>query len=95
MNFALMISVKVEEMLADVVRDDNWSQHDEDKEYKRCLAQVISERQVYSQAGGDIRIGDYILLGKCNRTARRTGTDWSLSGFRYPNSRRLLVRCCE
>lgn len=63
MNFALLLSVKLEEKLADIVRGDEWSQQDEDKVYKKCLAQVISEAECEPWAGGDIRVGDYILLG--------------------------------
>lgn len=64
MNFGLMLSVKLEEKLAQVVRDDAWSQQDEDREYERCLLQVMSELPCRPLAGGNIRVGDYILLGK-------------------------------
>jgi hypothetical protein len=64
MNFALMVSTKVEEKLALVERDDDWSQQDEDKQYKKALAEVLDEMDTNPQAGGNIRIGDYILLGK-------------------------------
>jgi len=62
MNFGLMLSVKLEEKLAQVVRDDAWSQQDEDREYDRCLLQVMSELPCRPLAGGNIRVGDYILL---------------------------------
>ena len=75
MNFSLMISVRLEDMLAEVIRDDTWSQHDEDKEYKRCLARVLSEIEAEPQAGGDIRIGDYILLGTSMRRDRENGAN--------------------
>lgn len=63
MNFALMTSVTLEDKLAHIARNDDWSQQDEDKVYKKCLAQVISEAVCKPQAGGNIRVGDYILLG--------------------------------
>ncbi|KAL2072785.1 hypothetical protein VTL71DRAFT_12128 [Oculimacula yallundae] len=62
MNFALMLSIRLEEKLADVVRDENWSQQDEDREYERCLRQVITEIGSKPKASGNIRVGDYILL---------------------------------
>ena len=63
MNFALMISNKVEEKLAVVERGANWSQSDEEKEYEKCLKQVLEEHG-RAWAAGNIRVGDYILLGK-------------------------------
>ena len=89
MNFALMISVKLEEMLAEVVRDDSWSQHDEDKEYKRCLAQVISGVKAKPQAGGDIRIGDYILLGTSSRRKRGKSAKFKSQWIPTPASRKI------
>ncbi|KAI9805758.1 MAG: hypothetical protein M1833_005251 [Piccolia ochrophora] len=62
MNFALMISNKVEEKLLDVVRSTSWSQHDENKAYRGCLGQVLLEEQGKAWADGNVRIGDYILL---------------------------------
>ena len=63
MNYALMISSKVEERLAMVLRTDDWSQQDEDIEYRRCLGEVLTELDSKPLVSGDIRIGDYILLG--------------------------------
>ena len=62
MNFALAVSVRVEEKLAAVPRHVDWTQHDEDLEYQRCLAEVVTEDQGRTKAEGDIRIGEYILL---------------------------------
>ncbi|CZT49585.1 uncharacterized protein RSE6_10455 [Rhynchosporium secalis] len=62
MNFALMLSIRLEEKLAEIVRSNTWSQQDEDKEYERCLAQVIYETGSKPKACGNIRVGDYILL---------------------------------
>jgi cellulose synthase/poly-beta-1,6-N-acetylglucosamine synthase-like glycosyltransferase len=62
MNYGLMISNKVEEKLIAVERDIGWSQIDEDREYYRCLQQVLTEEEGRAWAGGNIRVGDYILL---------------------------------
>jgi len=63
MNYALMISTKVEEKLAEVYRNEDWSQEDETVEYERCLAMVLAELNSKPLVSGEIRIGDYILLG--------------------------------
>ncbi|KAK3950370.1 glycosyl transferase family group 2-domain-containing protein [Pseudoneurospora amorphoporcata] len=61
MNFALMISCKVEEKLAQVPRHPEWSQHDEAQAYERALTEVLEE-DGRAWADGNIRMGDYILL---------------------------------
>lgn len=61
MNYALMISCRVEEKLAQVNRSDGWTQHDEAFEYDRCLKEVLEE-EGRAWADGNIRLGDYILL---------------------------------
>lgn len=61
MNFALMISCKVEEKLAAIERTPDWSQHDEALAYERALKEVLEE-DGRAWADGNIRIGDYILL---------------------------------
>ena len=61
MNFALMISIKVEETLLNIQRDINWNQNKEQAAYQQCLAKVLEEDQ-HAWAAGDIRVGDYILL---------------------------------
>lgn len=63
MNYALMISTKVEEKLAWVYRGEDWSQEDETVKYERCLAEVMSQLNTNPLVSGDIRIGDYILIG--------------------------------
>ena len=62
MNFALMISNKVEEKLDLLQRGLEWSQADEGREYERCLREVLEE-DGRAWADGNIRVGDYILLG--------------------------------
>jgi hypothetical protein len=66
MNYALMLSVKVEEKLAQVFRNEEWSQEDEAVEYERCLREVLNEVESSPLVSGDIRIGDYILIRKHN-----------------------------
>ncbi|KAI1334657.1 glycosyl transferase family group 2-domain-containing protein [Xylariaceae sp. FL0016] len=61
MNFALMISCKVEEKLAEYHRGPEWSQADEAEAYERALKQVLEENG-RAWADGNIRIGDYILI---------------------------------
>jgi hypothetical protein len=62
MNYALMVSNKVEEKLLLVERTENWTQEDEYAAYDECLAQVLTEEQGRAWAEGNIRVGDYILL---------------------------------
>jgi cellulose synthase/poly-beta-1,6-N-acetylglucosamine synthase-like glycosyltransferase len=61
MNFALMISCKVEEKLAAIQRTLDWSQHDEAQAYEQALKEVLEE-DGRAWADGNIRVGDYILL---------------------------------
>ncbi|KAI9809250.1 MAG: hypothetical protein M1825_002541 [Sarcosagium campestre] len=61
MNYALMISCKVEEKLARIERPEDWRQHDEAIEYDRCLREVLEE-EGRAWADGNVRMGDYILL---------------------------------
>ncbi|KAL2022966.1 hypothetical protein VTK56DRAFT_4181 [Thermocarpiscus australiensis] len=61
MNFALMISCKVEDKLAAIQRTPDWSQHDEAQAYEKALKEVLEE-DGRAWADGNIRIGDYILL---------------------------------
>ena len=61
MNFALMISCKVEDKLAMINRPAEWSQHDEAQAYERCLKEVLEE-DGRAWADGNIRVGDYILI---------------------------------
>ncbi|KAH6674286.1 glycosyl transferase family group 2-domain-containing protein [Halenospora varia] len=62
MNYALMISNKVEEKLTCIERSANWNQQDEDAAYDQCLAEVLTEEEGRAWAEGNIRVGDYILL---------------------------------
>lgn len=64
MNFALGISLKVEDKLVEVDRETPavWTQEEEEESYKRCLGEVLDEELGRAWAEGDIRIGDYILI---------------------------------
>lgn len=61
MNYALMVSNKVEEKLLLVQRTQDWTQEQEYSAYDECLAQVLAE-EGRAWAEGNIRVGDYILL---------------------------------
>jgi hypothetical protein len=62
MNYALMVSNKVEEKLLLVRRNPQWTQEDEYAAYDACLADVLTEEEGRAWAEGNIRVGDYILL---------------------------------
>ncbi|KAI1087920.1 glycosyl transferase family group 2-domain-containing protein [Rostrohypoxylon terebratum] len=61
MNFALMISCKVEEKLSLYDRGPEWSQADEALAYERSLKEVLQE-DGRAWADGNVRVGDYILI---------------------------------
>ena len=63
MNFALMISCKVEEKLEAVERSTEWSQNDEAVAYESALKEVLAENG-RAWADGNIRVGDYILISE-------------------------------
>lgn len=63
MNFALMISCKVEEKLTHYNRGPEWSQADEALAYEKALKEVLEE-DGRAWADGNIRVGDYILISK-------------------------------
>lgn len=62
MNYALMVSNRVEDKLVQIPRTSNWTQGDETAAYERCLAEVLQEDEGRTWAEGNIRIGDYILI---------------------------------
>ncbi|KAI0125339.1 glycosyl transferase family group 2-domain-containing protein [Xylariales sp. AK1849] len=61
MNFALMVSCKVEDKLAAYDRGPEWSQADEAQVYDKALKEVLEEND-RAWADGNIRVGDYILI---------------------------------
>ncbi|ORY65012.1 glycosyl transferase family group 2-domain-containing protein [Pseudomassariella vexata] len=62
MNYAMMVSNRVEDKLVQVPRSSNWTQADEYGAYEQCLAEVLQEDEGRTWAEGNIRIGDYILI---------------------------------
>lgn len=62
MNFCLDVSNRIEDKMAQVARTPTWNQEDEDRLYQSCFEQVLDEDLGRTWGGGDIRVGDYILL---------------------------------
>ncbi|KAL3426466.1 hypothetical protein PVAG01_03257 [Phlyctema vagabunda] len=62
MNYALRTSIRVEQKLVQIERDSDWDDTLEDKAYQNCLSEVLDEDGGRTWAGGNIRIGDYILI---------------------------------
>ncbi|RMY74176.1 hypothetical protein D0862_14158 [Hortaea werneckii] len=62
MNYAMWVSVRVEEKLKDIQRHEQWTQEDEAQAYREALNQTVEEDQGRTWADGNIRIGDYILI---------------------------------
>lgn len=62
MNYAMYASARIEDKMATVERNDNWTQDDEDHLYYQCLSELLEEDQGRTWAEGNIRIGDYILI---------------------------------
>lgn len=62
MNYALMISNKVEQKLLLLDRNSEWTQEDEAYAYATALTEVLDEEEGRAWADGNIRVGDYILL---------------------------------
>ena len=62
MNYALSVSARVEEELSRVGRTVPWNQELETEVCDSALAQVIAEDEGRTQAEGNLRVGDYILL---------------------------------
>jgi membrane glycosyltransferase len=62
MNYALRLSLQIEDELAKVERSDKWSQMDENDAYSKALQSVLARRAGEAWADGSIRVGDYILL---------------------------------
>lgn len=66
MNFAMDVSIKVERQLETVERRGDWTDEDEDAVYEQAMNDVCDEiLQVTGHeawAGGNIRMGDLILL---------------------------------
>ncbi|CAK7275583.1 hypothetical protein SEPCBS57363_006776, partial [Sporothrix epigloea] len=61
MNYALMVSCRVEEKLSQYHRDPQWTQAHEARAYEHALREVLNEDR-RAWADGNIRVGDYILI---------------------------------
>lgn len=62
MNYCLDISNRVEAKLELLERHEKWSDEEEEEAYDAALQEVIEEENGECLAGGDIRIGELILL---------------------------------
>ncbi|KAH9906612.1 glycosyl transferase family group 2-domain-containing protein [Xylariomycetidae sp. FL2044] len=62
MNYAMMISNRVEEELLAIDRTQGWSQEQESTAYSQALEKILGEDEGRTMAEGNIRIGDYILI---------------------------------
>ncbi|RVX68842.1 hypothetical protein B0A52_07497 [Exophiala mesophila] len=62
MNYCLAISNRIEEIMSEESRTSAWTQEDEDRSYQNAFDQVFAEHKGRAWGGGDIRMGDYILL---------------------------------
>ncbi|KAI0206843.1 glycosyl transferase family group 2-domain-containing protein [Astrocystis sublimbata] len=63
MNYAMMVSNRVEEKLTQIERPaGRWTQDNEAAAYEQCLSEVLQEDEGRTWAEGNIRIGDYILI---------------------------------
>jgi Glycosyl transferase family group 2 len=62
MNYALMVSNRVEEKLANISRHPGWTKDNENEVYTYCFKEVLEELNGRAWAAGNIRVGDYILI---------------------------------
>lgn len=62
MNYAMMVSNRVEDKLVQTQRAAEWTQENEFAAYEHCLSEVLQEDEGRTWAEGNIRIGDYILI---------------------------------
>ncbi|KAK4938003.1 hypothetical protein LTR10_021492 [Elasticomyces elasticus] len=62
MNFCLNVTNRVEDKMSEVQRGPEWTQEDEDRLYQASFDTVINEDAGRTWGGGDIRMGDYILI---------------------------------
>lgn len=62
MNYALEVSSRLEDKLLQFERPSAWTHADEQRLYNECLDSIVEEDEGRTWAGGNVRIGDYILL---------------------------------
>lgn len=93
MNFALMISCKVEEKLDSIDRSPTWSQSDEAMAYAKALNDVLEE-DGRAWADGNVRIGDYILISTwLYQPPVELPIDTFLSRLRHSSAEGLSIGC--
>lgn len=64
MNYGLMLSNQVEDLLSEIERAEDWTQADEAHAYSRALTEVLDRHEGRAWADGNVRIGDYIVISK-------------------------------
>lgn len=62
MNYALAVSSRLEDKLLQYERTPGWTQANEQRLYNECLDSIKEEDEGRTWAGGNVRMGDYILL---------------------------------
>ena len=62
MNYAMEVSSRLEDKLLQFERPSAWTHADEQRLYNDCLDSIKEEDEGRTWAGGNVRIGDYILL---------------------------------
>lgn len=62
MNYALAVSSRLEDKLLQYERTPSWTHADEQRLYNECLDSIKEEDEGRTWAGGNVRMGDYILL---------------------------------
>ena len=62
MNYALAVSNRIEDIMAETDRSDDWDREKEQYIYWRAQGNILDTDKGLTWAGGNVRIGDYILL---------------------------------
>lgn len=62
MNYAMAVSSRLEDKLLQHERHSGWTQADEQRLYHDCMENIKEEDEGRTWAGGNVRMGDYILL---------------------------------
>ena len=62
MNYAMAVSSRLEDKLLQYERHSGWTQADEQSLYHDCMESIKEEDEGRTWAGGNVRMGDYILL---------------------------------
>jgi hypothetical protein len=62
MNYALSVSNRIEDIMATTDRSDDWDREKEQYIYWRAQGNILDVDKGLTWAGGNVRVGDYILL---------------------------------